>query len=61
MKTLHLVCTSEQGHSIQPSVAGHGHFVCIRCWMRFICPSCAPGLEKHFAVYRCEKHRSRRA
>jgi hypothetical protein len=52
------VCASARGHLIEPSVAGGGHFVCIRCWQRFVCPGCAPGLERWFAVYRCKRHRS---
>lgn len=49
-------CTSGRGHRIQPGVGGKGHFVCIRCWQRFVCPDCLPELVRWFAVYRCRQH-----
>jgi len=47
---------SEQGCTIQPGIGGRGHFVCMRCWRRFVCPGCAPGLERWFAVCFCAQH-----
>jgi len=49
-------CVSSKGHLIQLGVGSKGHFVCIRCWQRFVCPDCLSGLERWFAVYRCRKH-----
>jgi hypothetical protein len=51
-------CTSPKGHLLQPNVAGEAHFVCLRCWQRFVCPGYAPGLERWFPVYQCHRHRS---
>jgi len=50
-------CTSLKGHLLQPSVARGAHFVCLRCWQQFVCPGCAPGLERWFPVYWCSRHR----